>query len=317
MIQKEATNPLLVRYSSNFYNMRLFMLVCLWLIGLPSMAQNPFWFLGQRDGRYVDKFDAHSSVSLGVGSTNYVGDLAPLGGLTQVGIQSMRWNLGAQFTRHFSKNFSARFGLSYVRLAGDDNYFDQSGDFSGSYYRNLHFKNDLKELTILGVFELMGNKEFIRKRPQFSPYIMAGIAAYSHDPMARKDAYTSNGTVMKGDWISLHGQNTPSEGNTYSLVGLALPVGVGFRYRLTDDFDVSFELMHRVAFSDYLDDVSDNRNEIAAATSFYTNRSTLRVAPNTLAVRNTTNPGVSPEYSWGVDQYFTTQIQLVYHIPKK
>lgn len=284
------------------------------------MAQNPFWFLGQRDGRYVDKFDAHSSVSLGVGTTNYVGDLAPLGGLTQVGIQSMRWNLGAQFTRHFSKNFSARFGLSYVRLAGDDNYFDQSGDFAGSYYRNLHFKNDLKELTVLGVFELMGNKEFIRKRPQFAPYIMAGIAAYSHDPMARKDANVSNGTVTKSGWISLHGQNTPSEGNSYSLVGLALPVGVGFRYRLTDDFDVSFELMHRVAFSDYLDDVSDNRMNpalVAPATSFYTNRSTVPIAPNTLAVRNNTNPGVSPEYSWGVDQYFTTQIQLVYHISKK
>jgi hypothetical protein len=284
------------------------------------MAQNPFWFLGQRDGRYVDKFDAHSSVSLGVGTTNYVGDLAPLGGLTQVGIQSMRWNLGAQFTRHFSKNFSARFGLSYVRLAGDDNYFDQSGDFAGSYYRNLHFKNDLKELTVLGVFELMGNKEFIRKRPQFAPYIMAGIAAYSHDPMARKDANVSNGTVTKSGWISLHGQNTPSEGNSYSLVGLALPVGVGFRYRLTDDFDVSFELMHRVAFSDYLDDVSDNRMNpelVAPATSFYTNRSTLPIAPNTLAVRNISNPNIPSVFSWGLDQYFTTQIQLVYHIPKK
>lgn len=284
------------------------------------MAQNPFWFLGQRDGRYVDKFDAHSSVSLGVGTTNYVGDLAPLGGLTQVGIQSMRWNLGAQFTRHFSKNFSARFGLSYVRLAGDDNYFDQSGDFAGSYYRNLHFKNDLKELTVLGVFELMGNKEFIRKRPQFAPYIMAGIAAYSHDPMARKDANVSNGTVTKSGWISLHGQNTPSEGNSYSLVGLALPVGVGFRYRLTDDFDVSFELMHRVAFSDYLDDVSDNRMNpalVAPATSFYTNRSTVPIAPNTLAVRNITNPNIPSVFSWGLDQYFTTQIQLVYHIPKK
>jgi hypothetical protein len=297
--------------------MRLVLLVSLWLIGLPSMAQNPFWFLGQRDGRYVEKFDAHSSVSLGIGSSNYVGDLAPLGGLSQVAFSSMRWNAGAQFTRHFSKNFSARFGLSYVRIAGDDNYFDQSGDFAGSYYRNLHFQNDLKELTVLGVYELMGNREFIRKRPQFSPYVVTGIAAFSHDPRARKDTFVSNGSVVKGDWISLHGQNTPSEGNSYSLVGLAIPVGIGFRYRLTDDFDIGVELMHRVSFSDYLDDVSDNRNNLPAATSFYTNRSTLKVAPNTLEIRNTTKPAVAPEYSWGIDQYFTTQIQLVYHIPKK
>jgi hypothetical protein len=297
--------------------MRLFLLASFLLTGFASMAQSPFWFLGQRDGGYTDKFDAHSTVSLGMGSSNYVGDLAPLGGFGQAGIQSMRWNVGAQFTRHFSKNFSARFGLSYVRLAGDDNYFDQNGDFSGSYYRNLHFQNDLKELTVLGVFELMGNKEFIRKRPQFAPYVMAGIAAFSHDPRARKDAVMSNGTLVKGNWISLHGQTTPSEGNSYSLVGLAIPVGIGFRYRLTDDFDLGFEIMHRVAFSDYLDDVSDNRNSISPATSFYTNRSTLSVAPNTLAVRNTTKPTVVPEYSWGVDQYFTTQIQLVYHIPKK
>ncbi len=317
MTQKEATIPPYVRYSSNFYNMRLVLLVSLWLIGLPTMAQNPFWFLGQRDGRYVEKFDAHSSVSLGLGTSNYVGDLAPLGGLPQVAFSSMRWNAGAQFTRHFSKNFSARFGLTYVRIAGDDNYFDQSGDFAGSYYRNLHFQNDLKELTVLGVYELMGNREFIRKRPQFSPYVVTGIAAFSHDPRARKDVIVSNGSVVKGDWISLHGQNTPSEGNSYSLVGLAIPVGIGFRYRLTDDFDIGIELMHRVSFSDYLDDVSDDRNNVPAATSFYTNRSTLKVAPNTLEVRNTTKPAVAPEYAWGVDQYFTTQIQLVYHIPKK
>jgi hypothetical protein len=297
--------------------MRLFLLVSFLLTGFASMAQSPFWFLGQRSGGYTDKFDAHSTVSIGMGSSNYIGDLAPLGGFGQTGIQSMRWNVGAQFTRHFSKNFSARFGLSYVRLAGDDNYFDQNGDFSGSYYRNLHFQNDLKELTVLGIFELMGNKEFIRKRPQFAPYVMAGIAAFSHDPKARKDAVMSNGTLVKGNWISLHGQNTPSEGNSYSLVGLAIPVGIGFRYRLTDDFDLGFEIIHRVAFSDYLDDVSDNRNSISPATSFYTNRSTISVAPNTLAVRNTTKPAVVPEYSWGVDQYFTTQIQLVYHIPKK
>jgi hypothetical protein len=297
--------------------MRLLVLACCLFIGLPSLAQNPFWFLGQRDGRYADKFDAHSSISIGAGSSNYIGDLAPLGGLTQVGVQSMRWNLGAQFTRHFSKYFSARFGLSYVRIAGDDNYFDQSGDFAGSYYRNLHVQNDLKELTVLGVFELMGNKEFIRKRPAISPYLMVGIAAFSHDPQARKDAYLSNGALVKGDWISLHGQNTPSEGVSYNLVGLAIPVGLGVRYRLSDDFDVAVELMHRISFTDYLDDVSDNRNGIPAATSFYTNRSTLKVAPNTLEVRNTANPNVAPEYSWGVDQYFTTQIQLVYHIPKK
>lgn len=297
--------------------MRLLVLACSLFISLPSLAQNPFWFLGQRDGQYTNKFDAHSSISIGAGSSNYIGDLAPLGGLTQVGIQSMRWNVGAHFTRHFSKNFSARFGMNYVRLAGDDNYFDQTGDYAGSYYRNLHFQNDLKEFSVLGVFELMGNREFIRKRSLVSPYILAGIVAFSHDPLARKDARIVNGSVVQGDWISLHGQNTPSEGNTYGLVGLAIPVGLGVRYRLTDDFDVAFEVMHRVSLSDYLDDVSDNRNNIPAATSFYTNRSTLSVAPNTLAVRNMTNPNIAPEYSWGVDQYFTTQIQLVYHIPKK
>lgn len=300
--------------------MRLFLLASFLLTGLTSIAQNPFWFLGQRAGGYSDRFDAHSTVSIGMGSSSYIGDLAPLGGFTQAGIQSTRWNLGAQFTRHFSKNFSARFGLSYVRLAGDDNYFDQDGDFSGSYYRNLHFQNDLKELTVLGVFELMGNKEFIRKRPQFAPYVMAGIAAFSHDPRARKDAVMSNGTLVKGNWISLHGQNTPSEGNSYSLVGLAIPVGVGFRYRVTDDFDLGFEIMHRVAFSDYLDDVSDNRMNpafVSPATSFYTSRSTVPIAPNTLAVRNITNPNIPAVFSWGMDQYFTTQIQVVYHIPKK
>jgi hypothetical protein len=304
--------------------MRLFLLAFGLLIAYPSISQKPFWFLGQRDGRYAQKFGAHTSISFGVGTSNYMGDLAPLRAMPQVGIQTMRWNAGAQFTRHFSSNFSARFGLKYIRLAGDDNYFDREGEYAGSYYRNLHFRNDLKELTILGVFELKKNRPFIRKRPLIAPYLMSGIAVFSHDPLARKDATTSNGSVVKSNWVSLHGQTMPSEGVSYGLVGIALPFGVGVRYRISNDFDLAFEAMHRIYFGDYLDDVSDNRVNPVTSTSinlpspsFYTSRSTLKIAPNTLAVRNTVNPNVAPAYSWGVDQYFTTQIQLVYHIPKK
>ncbi len=44
----------------------------------------------------------------------------------------------------------------------------------------------------------------------------------------------------------------------YKLVQLAIPFGIGARYRLNQVFDISMEFGIRYTFTDYLDDVSQN-----------------------------------------------------------
>ena len=281
-------------------------------------AEAQFWFLGQKaKERYAGMpFKPHSSVSFGAGSSNYLGDLVPASGLFSVAAQTMRWNVGLQYTRHLSKYFSGNIQVSYIRIAGDDNYFSSTGTFEGNYYRNLHFRNDLKELSVSAFFEPMGNAENLSKRPILSPYLYLGVAGFTHNPVARKDPSLVPGTPSLQAWQDL--QTEDIEGAMYSLVNISIPFGFGFRYKIGAQMDLGFDFGYRVSLSDYLDDVSDIRPKVLTSPSIYFNRTGEPFAANTLVNRiplSTTS--TVPIYSTGPDQYFTTQIRLIYHIKNK
>ena len=281
-------------------------------------AEAQFWFLGQKaKERYEGMpFKPHSSVSFGAGSSNYMGDLVPASGLFSVAAQTMRWNVGLQYTRHLSKYFSGNIQVSYIRIAGDDNYFSSTGAFEGNYLRNLHFRNDLKELSVSAVYEPMGNAENLSKRPILSPYLYLGVAGFTHNPVARKDPSLVPGTPSLQAWQDL--QTEDIEGVMYSLVNISIPFGFGFRYKIGAQMDLGFDFGYRVSLSDYLDDVSDIRPKVLTSPSIYFIRSGEAFAANTLVNRiplSTTS--TVPIYSTGPDQYFTTQIRLIYHIKNK
>lgn len=281
-------------------------------------AEAQFWFLGQKaKERYEGMpLKPHSSVSFGAGSTNYLGDLVPVGGLFSVASQTMRWNVGLQYTRHLSRNFSGNIQVSYIRIAGDDNYFSTTGVFEGNYLRNLHFRNDIKELSVSAVYEPMGNAENLSKRPLLSPYLYLGISGFTHNPVARRDPSLVPGTPSLQAWQDL--QTEDIEGAMYSLVNISIPFGFGFRYKIGAQMDLGFDFGYRVSLSDYLDDVSDDRPNVLTSGSIYFNRTGEPFAANTLVDRiplpTTTT---APIYSTGPDQYFTTQIRLIYHIKNK
>jgi hypothetical protein len=261
-------------------------------------------------------FKPHSSVSFGAGSSNYIGDLVPVGGLFSVASQTMRWNVGLQYTRHLSRHFSGNIQVSYIRIAGDDNYFSSTGVFEGNYLRNLHFRNDIKELSVSAVYEPMGNAENLSKRPLLSPYLYLGAAGFTHNPVARRDPSLVPGTPSLQAWQDLQPEDI--EGAMYSLVNISIPFGFGFRYKIGAQMDLGFDFGYRVSLSDYLDDVSDDRPNVLTSPSIYFNRTGEPFAANTLVNRIPIPPTTSaPIYSTGPDQYFTTQIRLIYHIKNK
>jgi hypothetical protein len=281
-------------------------------------AEAQFWFLGQKaKERYEGMpFKPHSSVSFGAGSSNYIGDLVPVGGFFSVASQTMRWNVGLQYTRHLSRHFSGNIQVSYIRIAGDDNYFSSTGVFEGNYLRNLHFRNDLKELSLSAVYEPMGNAENLSKRPLLSPYLYLGVAGFTHNPVARRDPSLVPGTPSLQAWQDLQPEDI--EGAMYSLVNISIPFGFGFRYKIGAQMDLGFDFGYRVSLSDYLDDVSDDRPNVLTSPSIYFNRTGEPFAANTLVNRIPIPPTTSaPIYSTGPDQYFTTQIRLIYHIKNK
>ena len=204
-------------------------------------------------------FVPYSSVSVGLGTSSYFGEMAPYSRPLASIFGMMRWNASASYARHFTPRFGARASFTWARISGDDLKLNNSDKgFPISFARNLHFRNDLKEFALTGIFKLIPDSRSYDRRPQWSPYIFAGIAAVAHNPVARIPD-------LDGDrWVKLQPLGTEGQGSPgyypkpYSLVTLAIPVGFGVRYKFNQRFDLSAEVGFRFTTSDYLDDVSRN-----------------------------------------------------------
>ncbi len=212
-----------------------------------------------------NKMYQYSTVGIGVGSSHYFGDLSPYGTFYYGLITNVRWNGTLNYTWHFSSQVAARFSFTYARIAGDDyTYGKRDLDrFYKTYMRNLHFRNDIKEFTVSGLFNLLPSAAKGQKnRNLVMPYAVLGIGFYAHNPKARESATDATGGYKGlGKWIPLKDLQTSGQGSggpkPYSLVQAVVPVGLGFKIRVNQKFDINLEGGFRITPFDYLDDVGD------------------------------------------------------------
>ncbi|AUD00755.1 DUF6089 family protein [Spirosoma pollinicola] len=209
-------------------------------------------------------FAPYSSITFGAGTSTYFGDLAgyrkPFKALTTL----PRWNVGLGYTRQFTPHFAARAMFTWARIVGDDYTFSKSNIEANlpQYARNLHFRNDLKEFAVTGIYNFIEDGRNSESRAKITPYIFGGIALLAHSPEARTPvAEGTNASPYAGqDWVKLQplhteGQGQPGFDKPYSLVTLSIPVGFGVRYKLNESFNIGAEIGFRYTFTDYLDDV--------------------------------------------------------------
>lgn len=84
------------------------------------------------------------------------------------------------------------------------------------------------------------------------PYLFGGAALYHYNPMLNID----------GQWIEvqplgLEGQGLEDNPEPYNLTRFAVPMGGGLRVRISDRFTIGYEINGRIAFTDHLDDISN------------------------------------------------------------
>lgn len=202
-------------------------------------------------------FVPYSTAGFGIGTSSYFGDFAPYRRPLASTFKMMRWSVGGNYTRHFTPRLAARASFIYARIAGDDYIMNRSAKHETNifYARNLHFRNDLKEFSVQGIFKLTPDNRSYDRRPQFGAYLFAGIALTAHNPKALDS--------LDGDWVKLQPLGTEGQGNEgyakpYSLVQFAIPLGIGVRYKINSKLDISAELGFRKTFTDYLDDAHGN-----------------------------------------------------------
>ncbi|MES2732313.1 MAG: DUF6089 family protein [Bacteroidota bacterium] len=229
-----------------------FLLIILTLITLlePAMAQSrkprykrniPIW--------YRSRF--YTAVGGGVGVANYYGDLSPTPSLVSLDLKFTQPSFNVFVTHKFTPRITGRAELAYQRLRGDDNTSADptKANSIGRYMRNLHFRNDIIELSATGLFDLFENNNPFFKRSTWSPYAFLGVGVIYSNPQAKTPSDNASGM-----WTSLRPLQT--EGKSYSPAHIVVPFGLGVRYKASQRIDIGFEAGIRFTFTDYLDDVS-------------------------------------------------------------
>ncbi|AMM51087.1 hypothetical protein TH61_07705 [Rufibacter sp. DG15C] len=202
----------------------------------------------------------YNSVSVSLNAMNYFGDVTPEADFTSLRLKSTRPSLAVSYSRKFFPRISGRASFSWGRITGDDakSASPDEAENLPRFRRNLSFRNDIKELSVVGVVDLFENRRSYLRRPDFTPYVFAGVAVLHHNPKA----YYDGGAIATG-WYELQplgteGQYSDAEGypEPYSRVQFAIPLGIGARYRIDKRWDIALEIGWRKTFTDYLDDVS-------------------------------------------------------------
>ena len=146
--------------------------------------------------------------------------------------------------RKFHPRVFWRASVNYGRIKGDDNVSGTSGAAAYRRTRGLNFRNDIFEVKGDFIFELFENRGNYTKRPDYNVYAFIGLAFFYHNPY----------TYYNGEWIRTQPLHT--EGKSYSSFQAAIPFGLGFKYKLSKQWDLAFEIGWRMTSTDYLDDVS-------------------------------------------------------------
>jgi hypothetical protein len=206
-----------------------------------------------------------------LGFTNYFGEMNPWAQYVSTEFRTTRYSLGFNVVRKISPRVHVRAGLTWARIAGDDNIAASPTNerHRYRYMRNNSFRNDIFELSFIGTWDLKRSPGVFYKRAANTPYLLLGIAGFYHNPMAKTPE------EFGGRWTYLRplrtegqglvrsedgpgGAKGTSYGKMYSNFQVAIPIGAGIRFKLNDKTDLSFEIGYRLTFTDYLDDVSGN-----------------------------------------------------------
>lgn len=261
-----------------------------WEIGIAAGGMNCFTDLGGRKGT----------------GRGFVKDL---------NLSNTRFCTSAYAEALYHYTIGGRLEFTYGSITAYDSVLRPGGGMADSRYRrNLSFRSRILELSLLAEFHPLAWHAYNNGLglPRCSPYVIGGIGLFTFDPKAHLD----------NNWFSLNDLHTEGQGfreyasrRPYKLTQCNIPFGLGVKYEISTLLNARLEVVHRILFTDYLDDVSTSYINPEA---FYTNLSAEQaVIAAPLADRR--RPGNSSTDNNGgairgnpnkKDAYFSVQLKL-------
>lgn len=200
-----------------------------------------------------------SSIGFGIGATNFLGEL---GGRDQIGsdfIYDMEWSqtrptLFVNYRYQLGARLFSKGQFTFGVIGGNDALTEEI--FRRN--RNLSFRSLLFEFSGGLEFEFIqfgNNSRYNRiksaRNHNSALYVSASVGGVHFNPKAN----------FNGDWYALRpygteGQKQDNGPGEYALWSVVIPLGMGFRYEINQEWTIGAELIHRITFTDYMDDVS-------------------------------------------------------------
>lgn len=243
----------------------------------------------------------HFELGILAGGSTYDGDLMPT--KIQPLVEEMHFAGGAFLRYNINDYFTARLGVNYAKISGDDMHSEVVSD------RNLNFQSNILELGLQGEFNILGYQAYALQSV-FSPYIFGGISVFKFNP---KTEYEGQLVELQPLGTEGQGLETYPDRDFYKLTEYAIPMGVGVKFALNDAINIGVELGARMLFTDYIDDVSKT----------YVDKEELRIARGDLAAElsdRRTNLPDGTELTMGGrgnasarDWYYITGVTLSYN----
>jgi hypothetical protein len=270
--------------------------------------------------QYVAFLNGKVEAGLNFGPANFLGDLGGNRGEGKTFLKDNNIELTKAFTggyiSYYPKEWlGLRATFTHTRVEGDDAVIkDEGGAENARRWRNLNFKSNINEINAM--VELSPTvllEEYPDYLPgKFRPTILAGIGYFSYNPQ----------TYYKGNWVDLRPLHTEGQGfsqypdrKEYGKTAISIPVGIGFKYFLTEKFVVGFEAIHRFTNTDYIDDVSTryinpihfNTNLPAAQAQLATELHNRNIVPTNVSF---SAPGAIRGDPTEKDGFYTMQIKF-------
>lgn len=206
---------------------------------------------------------SYTEIGITIGPSNFLGDLGGRMGrgttfIKDNNIQLTKLMVGGFVAYHPNEFLAIRLAAGIGTLEGDDAIIKEKGGLEEARkIRNSNFRSKLVEgLLMAEIYPTV----FLEYEPsdvfhKIRPYVTIGLGIFNFKPQGTDP--------LNGQWVNLNTLHTEGQGfpeypdrPDYKLTQVNIPMGVGIKYFLSENVNLSFEIIHRKTFTDYIDDVS-------------------------------------------------------------
>jgi hypothetical protein len=233
------------------------------ITGILCIHLSAFQWAGAQYYYYSNNYYAGSIVAEAGVTAGIINSLTDLGGHKGQGkdfIKDLNWKVtrpcwGIYINGLYKDAVGLRLEIVKGSISSSDSLLKKTDpDLNGRYGRNLSFQSPVTELQLAAEIHPLFFRMYDQdEAPYWSPYFVSGIGYYWFQPQA----------YLNGQWHSLpplrlEGQGLYGHPKPYKLRQLNLPLGIGIKYEAGSALHIRLEIIHRILFTDYLDDVSNS-----------------------------------------------------------